>query len=248
MGYVLRYKHHEIELKQGRFVIGRAASAELSLDDPMVSRHHATLVVSAEGVSVEDMGSRNGVLVNDVRVSGTRPIQPGDRLKIGSQELSLALDAAPARAVARAAPTERFSAFGVMGSLADKALALGHVEEAERILGPSLDDIAGRAEAGKPADNETNEKAAAFATRLALATGKGAWVDYAVRLYTALRRPLPATVVDALHEVLRRTGPIDLGRFRAYVGELKAAAQSLGPSERFLVSRIEGLERMAASR
>lgn len=248
MGYVLRYKHHEIELKLGRFVIGRAATAELALDDPMVSRQHAVLLVSPDGVSVEDLGSRNGVLVNDVRVSGTHALSPGDRVKIGSQEMLLSLEVAPARAVARAAPTARFSAFGVMGTLADKALALGHADEAERLLGANLEDIAGRAEAGSPLDTETNEKAAAYATRLALATGKGAWVDYVVRLYQALARPPPATVVDALHEVLRKVGPIDLTRFRAYVATLRERGGELGPSERFLVSRIEGLERMAASR
>lgn len=248
MGYVLRYKSHEIELKPGRFVIGRAASSELALDDPLVSRQHAVLVVSPEGVSVEDLGSRNGVLVNDARISGTVRLRSGDRLKIGSQEMVFSEEAAAPRAVTRAAPTARFSAFGVVGSLADKALALGHTDEAERLLAGPLEDIAAKAEAGHAADSDTNEKAAAFATRLALATGKADWVNYAIRLYRALERPLPVTVVDALHDVLRKVGAVDRAQLRAYVESLRARAPELSPSERFLIGRIEGLERLAALR
>lgn len=248
MGHLLRYKQHEIELRPGRFVIGRAANSELALDDPMVSRQHAVLEVTDAGVSVEDLGSRNGVLVNDARVTGKQALAPGDRIKIGSQELTLVADAAQPRAMARAAPTARFSAFGVMGSLADKAFALGRTDEAERLLAAPLEDILGKAESGRPADPETNEKAAAYATRLALGTGKAAWVDYVVKLYQALGRPLPAAVVDALHEALRRVGAIDREGFRRYVETLRALAPELGPSDRFLVSRIEGLERVAASR
>ncbi len=64
MKHVLRYKHHDIELSEGKFVIGRAASCQLSLDDPLVSRHHAQLTVEGDVVTVEDLGSRNGVKVN----------------------------------------------------------------------------------------------------------------------------------------------------------------------------------------
>jgi hypothetical protein len=247
MGSVLRYGHHAIPLRPGRFLVGRAATCELALDDPLVSREHAALVVSESGVRVEDLGSRNGVLRNGVRVQGSAPVEPGDRLQIGSQELVLASEAS-APAPTRAAPTARFSSFGVMGALADKALALGHADEAERVLAAPLAEIRKRADSTNPADRETCEKAAAFATRLALATGKAEWVDYSVALFRALRRPLPATVVDALHEALRRVGAIDLGALRAYLDELRTRSPDLGPGDRFLVSRIEGLERVAATR
>lgn len=248
MGYVLRYGQHHIALRPGRFVIGRAGTAELAIDDPLVSRRHAALVVTEAGVSLEDLGSRNGVSVNDAPVSGSRPLAPGDRIQIGSQEMVLMSDAPAPHSRGRAAPTARFSVFGVMGTLAEKAFGLGHADEAERLLSAPLEDILTRAEAGKPADAETNAQAAAFATRLAMATGKGVWVDYVVRLYHAISRPLPVPVVDALHEALRKVSTIDLQRFRRYVDALRAMAPDLGPSERFLVSRIEGLERVAAAR
>ena len=63
-------------------------------------------------------------------------------------------------------------------------------------------------------------------------------------LYGARGEPLPPATVDQLYDLVRHVR-IDLRRLRTYVDTLQAA-QGLGPSERFLVSRIEGLERVAA--
>jgi hypothetical protein len=43
-------------------------------------------------------------------------------------------------------------------------------------------------------------------------------------------------------------GPIDLKQLRRYVEALRGGAAGLSPAERFLLSRIEGLERIAALR
>ena len=54
--------------------------------------------VRRDGVSVQDLGSRNGVVVNGTKISGERELAPGDRCSIGSQEMVLhaAVDANPA--------------------------------------------------------------------------------------------------------------------------------------------------------
>src|SRR5258708_16038862 len=91
MRFRLRYLHHDLELGEGEFAIGRSAECQLSLDDPLVSGRPAVLVVSNEAVSVEDLGSRNGVLVNGSRIASTTPLRPGDKILIGSQELALLL-------------------------------------------------------------------------------------------------------------------------------------------------------------
>ena len=51
MRFRLRYLHHDLELSEGQFAVGRSAGCQLSLDDPLVSRRHALLVVSHEGVT-----------------------------------------------------------------------------------------------------------------------------------------------------------------------------------------------------
>jgi predicted component of type VI protein secretion system len=89
MRYRLRYLQHDLELNEGTFAVGRNASCQLSLDDPLVSRRHAIFEVGPHGVTVEDLGSRNGVIVNGHRIDARVSIQVGDRILIGSQELTL---------------------------------------------------------------------------------------------------------------------------------------------------------------
>ena len=67
-----------------------------------------------------------------------------------------------------------------------------------------------------------------------------------VALYTAVHRPFPAPLVDELHAVLRKTTAVDLAGLRAYVDLLREGSTAFGPADRFLVQRIEGLERLAA--
>jgi hypothetical protein len=80
----------------GEFTIGRSSSCSLALADGLVSRKHAVIHVGPEAVVVEDLGSRNGVAVNGVRINGPRRVTHMDRVYIGSQELVL-IDAAKLR-------------------------------------------------------------------------------------------------------------------------------------------------------
>lgn len=52
----------------GVAMIGRAADCVLRLDEPGVSRAHARLIPTDDGVQIEDMGSTNGSFINDKRV------------------------------------------------------------------------------------------------------------------------------------------------------------------------------------
>ncbi|MCC7536835.1 MAG: FHA domain-containing protein, partial [Deltaproteobacteria bacterium] len=88
--YKLRYMGHDIEVPAGPdFVIGRSAQCQLAVDDPLVSRRHVLVRVRGEAAEVEDLGSRNGVYLNGVRLVGIAPLRPGDRITLGSQELML---------------------------------------------------------------------------------------------------------------------------------------------------------------
>jgi hypothetical protein len=54
-----------------------------------VSRKHAIFEVGPSIVIVDDLGSRNGVIVNGHRIDGKVQLNVGDRILIGSQELTL---------------------------------------------------------------------------------------------------------------------------------------------------------------
>jgi predicted component of type VI protein secretion system len=89
MRFRLRYLQHDLELNEGTFAVGRNASCQLSLDDPLVSRRHAIFELSGAGVTIEDLNSRNGVIVNGHRIEAKVALNVGDRILIGSQELTL---------------------------------------------------------------------------------------------------------------------------------------------------------------
>src|SRR5579862_5441199 len=89
MRWRLRYLQHDLELNEGQFAVGRNASCQLSLDDPLVSRRHAIFEVGGAGVTLEDLASRNGVFVNGHRIESKIQLNVGDRILIGSQELTL---------------------------------------------------------------------------------------------------------------------------------------------------------------
>jgi pSer/pThr/pTyr-binding forkhead associated (FHA) protein len=79
----------EIVLGPGEHCIGRSVDCEVRIDDPLASRRHATLVVRPSGVSVRDLGSRNGVLVDGVDVEDERALVEGSIVTVGSKVLSV---------------------------------------------------------------------------------------------------------------------------------------------------------------
>lgn len=85
--YRLRFLLHEMDLQHGELVIGRSATCGLTIDDPLVSRSHARLLISEEGAFIEDAGSRNGIRVDGKTITGRTPLTDGARFRIGTQEL-----------------------------------------------------------------------------------------------------------------------------------------------------------------
>ncbi|MEU7893024.1 FHA domain-containing protein [Nonomuraea sp. NPDC049152] len=67
-----------------RQVIGRGSAADLRLDDPHLSAVHAAVVPAGGGVTIEDLGSRNGTVVGQERVSRPRRLRDGDVVRLGT--------------------------------------------------------------------------------------------------------------------------------------------------------------------
>ena len=73
----------ELWLNQPEATVGRDAACDIVLPTSFVSRRHARLRRSAEGLAIIDEGSTNGTLVNGERVDGTRLLADGDRVVMG---------------------------------------------------------------------------------------------------------------------------------------------------------------------
>lgn len=68
-------------------IIGRASTTDIKLDDLMVSRHHARVSRWNEGYVVEDLGSLNGVFLNDARITFPQPLSDSSKICIGPHTL-----------------------------------------------------------------------------------------------------------------------------------------------------------------
>lgn len=88
-----------VAVGEAAMLVGRAADANLRLFHPTVSRRHAIVARTDEGIQVADQDSRFGTFVNGARVR-TASIQPGDRIQFGTyivyrvQKAGLRLDLA----------------------------------------------------------------------------------------------------------------------------------------------------------
>lgn len=83
----LRFLLQEFDLVGPEVVIGRSPDCHVTIEDPLISRRHARLAIHEEHVTVTDLGSRNGVRVNGRVVDAEHPLNDGDRIRLGTQEL-----------------------------------------------------------------------------------------------------------------------------------------------------------------
>lgn len=90
----------ELELREGSMLVGRLPECDVMIDEGLVSRMHARLSVREGSVVVEDLHSTNGVYLNGARITHSAVLHEGDRLLIGTTEISLF----EARPRARVAP------------------------------------------------------------------------------------------------------------------------------------------------
>ncbi len=78
-------------LAPGRATLGRKSDNAIVIQDDLASRRHAEIECdpAAETARVRDLGSTNGTYVNRERVTGDRPLLPGDQIRIGHHQLTL---------------------------------------------------------------------------------------------------------------------------------------------------------------
>ncbi len=122
---------------QGEVLVGRKDDCDLVVSEGHPSRHHARLVVDADGVLLVDLGSANGTFVNGRKIEGEQRLMSGDRV---------AFDAAT------------YVFIGPGEALPDGATVVRSVEELDRTVIRSAADLQKELEAvaqpAKPAVTE----------------------------------------------------------------------------------------------
>ncbi len=126
--YIVNGEDRVVPMAGGRLRLGRGSDNDVVLSDVSVSRYHAEILREADGWSVHDLKSTNGVDVNRVPVEKA-PLRPGDLLTIGAFEIRLEEEEPrPVRSVAPEVGEGTLAGLGnatIIRPLADFAAAYG---------------------------------------------------------------------------------------------------------------------------
>jgi DNA-binding winged helix-turn-helix (wHTH) protein len=96
LAYLIKPDGQSLPVRGITCVIGRGADAQVRLDLPGVSRHHARITIADGRALVEDLQSKNGTFVRGERVGEPRTAMNGDELGFGSVRVTFRL-ASPTR-------------------------------------------------------------------------------------------------------------------------------------------------------
>lgn len=286
--YRLRFQLQEVDLPPGETLIGRSLDCQVTIEDPLVSRQHARIIVSGDQASVEDLGSRNGVKVNGLTVRGMTALKDGDRLRIGTQDLVVArmeqetVDHARATGVLRVCANCRLphprelvacpncahveeadehtlsGSFGAQAQQSwgiqllveavERALALGRMEDAERILRRATLQIeeallGGNTDPGPDARQLSAVSRAAC--RISAERGNLFWASWALRTHQRLRAFPSKDVVDSLAALLGTVSGSLGDDIDALTATLHAQDRPPAPEEAQVLARLAELRQRA---
>lgn len=70
-------------------IVGRAATSDISLDDPKMSKQHFCLERVGQDIYISDLNSTNGTMVNGIRMKMKRKLSSGDEIQAGTMKLMI---------------------------------------------------------------------------------------------------------------------------------------------------------------
>jgi pSer/pThr/pTyr-binding forkhead associated (FHA) protein len=86
-----------LPLKSGDNIVGRGSECDVFVADGSISRKHAILHVAGDKITVRDMGSANGTVVDGKKIQDATPLHHGDVVRFGSLSFKIELANAPMR-------------------------------------------------------------------------------------------------------------------------------------------------------
>lgn len=85
---------HSLRFSKGEYIFGRGKECHLQPNSDWVSRQHCMMRVEDERVTLRDLGSTNGTLVNGQLVTEEREMRDGDVLQLGPMVLQVLISQA----------------------------------------------------------------------------------------------------------------------------------------------------------
>jgi sigma-B regulation protein RsbU (phosphoserine phosphatase) len=121
-----------VPLDRDRITLGRSSANELCYpDDAGLSRQHLALTRTGDSWQVEDLGSKNGTVLNGKRIDNPTPFKEGDRISAG--HLTIEFAETPLNTANTVVFVEQNEAFSNTSTTVVASL--------DAVLGPQADDL-----------------------------------------------------------------------------------------------------------
>lgn len=78
-----------LDPQKSELILGRSPESDIVIDNKNISRKHAKLKQDIDGVWLEDLSSKNGVLVNDQKILAPVLLKDSDQIQLGDLKLEL---------------------------------------------------------------------------------------------------------------------------------------------------------------
>ncbi len=120
-----------VELKPGKFTIGRASSNEIVIEDVSASRSHAEIFLDGptNTLTLTDLGSTNGTYVNRQRVVGSCHLHPDDLIRIGTVVIHVSHQTGKIRQAPGINGTHHFTRELVLESVEEHSLLISEIAQ-----------------------------------------------------------------------------------------------------------------------
>lgn len=82
-------KGKKILIAKPQYVLGRDERCNLRLNHESISRKHCAFFIHSDKITIRDLGSRNGTLLNGVRLTSETEVKTGDRIQFGPLDFSV---------------------------------------------------------------------------------------------------------------------------------------------------------------
>ena len=92
----------KFSLRHGEYVIGRDHGCQICVDVDGISRHHARLTFQGYELTVEDLGSANGVFIEGVQIQLPTRVRPDQQVELGGARFFVRLKAESSEMLAAA--------------------------------------------------------------------------------------------------------------------------------------------------
>lgn len=216
-------------------LVGRGTSCDIVLDDELASREHLRLTLSDGALVAEDLGSRNGVLVNGLPVRGSQELHHGDHVTAGRTPLTVVQQVHEPRARSQLAGTpdrqtswDDVTATGslpaLLGGSARTALGVGDLTSAETSARNLLVALRGMLARGGVVEPAVLDDAVDLAIELAAASQEPVWIERLLDLCVTAARPIDARRAARVAELGARLAPSASG-LAAYLAMARADAR-----------------------